>query len=82
MNSKKEVKEEFLKYSYLTRTGKAIADSVLESLEQLDLDVKNIRGQGYDGASNMSSSRVGLQALKITISSLYSLHWALLESCY
>ena len=65
VNSNKEVKEEFLKYSYLTRiTGKAIAENVLDSLKQLDLDVKNVGGQqGYDGASNMSSARVGLQAL-------------------
>ncbi len=28
----------------------------------LGLDICNIRGKGYDGASNMSSSRIGLQA--------------------
>ena len=41
----------------------AIAACVLKDLEQLGLDVVNVRGQGYDGASNMSSARVGLQAL-------------------
>ena len=25
--------------------------------------MKNVRGQGYDGASNMSSEHIGLQAL-------------------
>ena len=25
--------------------------------------MKNVRGQGYDGVSNMSSERIGLQAL-------------------
>lgn len=32
------------------------------NLENIGLDIKNIRGQGY-GASNMSSSHIGLQAL-------------------
>ena len=40
-----------------------MASCIFNDLEQLGLDVKNIRGQGYDGASNMSSERVGLQAL-------------------
>lgn len=44
-------------------TGEAIATSVLNDLEELGLDVANVRGQGYDGASNMSSACVGLQAL-------------------
>ena len=41
----------------------AIAACVLKDLEQLGLDIVNVRGQGYDGASNMSSAHVGLQAL-------------------
>ena len=44
-------------------TGEAIASVIFEDLNQLGLDVYNIRGQGYDGASNMSSDRIGLQAL-------------------
>ena len=36
---------------------------VLRNLTELGLDLKNVRGQGYDGASNMSSERIGLQAL-------------------
>ena len=57
----RDIREEFLQYSILTRvTGKAIATCVLDNLNQLGLDVKNVRGQGYDGASNMSSERIGL----------------------
>lgn len=44
-------------------TGEAIASCVLRNLTELGLDVKNVRGQGYNGASNMSSERIGLQAL-------------------
>ena len=64
VDSSNEIREEFLKFSVLTRiTGEAIASCVLKDLTELKLDVKNVRGQGYDGASNMSSERIGLQAL-------------------
>ena len=64
VDSNRDIREEFLQYSILTRvTGKATATCVLDSLNQLGLDVKNVRGQGYDGASNMSSERIGLQAM-------------------
>ncbi len=57
------IREEFLKFSSLTKlTGEAITSVVNRDLEGLGLDICNIRGQGYDGASNMFSSRIGLQA--------------------
>ena len=40
-------------------TGRYIAEKFLKDN---DLNVENIRGQGYDGASNMSSECVGVQA--------------------
>ena len=64
VDSNRNIREEFLQYSILTGvTGKATATCVLDSLNQLGLDVKNVRGQGYDGSSNMSSERIGLQAM-------------------
>lgn len=64
VDNKCNIREEFIQFSSLSRiTGEAIASTVFRDLEQLGLDVCNIRGQGYDGASNMSSDRVGLQAL-------------------
>ena len=58
-----KIREEFMQYSALTRiTGEAIASVVISNLQELGLEVCNIRGQGYDGASSMSSGRVGLQA--------------------
>ena len=57
------IREEFVKFSSLTRlTGKAIVSVVVSDLEGLGLDICHIRGLGYNGASNMSSSRIGLQA--------------------
>ena len=43
-------------------TGERIAAQICSDLKSLELDIKNIRGQGYDGASNMSSDRIGVQA--------------------
>ena len=65
VDTHKDIREEFIQFSTLTRvTGEAIAARVCSDLAGLGLDIKNIRGQGYDGASNnMSSSHVGLQAL-------------------
>ena len=58
------IHEEFLGFNNLQRiTGEAIASSILDTLPQWNLDIKNCRGQGYDGASNMSFSRRGTQAL-------------------
>ena len=83
VHSSNEIRKEFVKFSNLTRiTGEAIAAHVLEHLEELGLDVANVRGQGYDGASNMSRARVGLQAL-IREKSLLAVythctgHWAI-----
>ena len=56
--------QEFLQFSRLSRiTGVAIAKQICSDLTDLGLDLKNIRGQGYDRASNMSSARVGVQAI-------------------
>ena len=57
------VREEFLAFITLNRiTGEQIANAILRFLEENDIPVANMRGQGYDGASNMSSERVGVQA--------------------
>lgn len=59
-----DIREEFIQFSTLSRiTGEAIATRVCSDLTSLGLELKNIRGQGYDGASSMSSNRVGVQAL-------------------
>ena len=63
VDANSDIREEFLEFSHLTRvTGEAIAERICLDLEALDLDISNVRGQGYDGASSMSSERVGVQA--------------------
>ena len=50
-----KVYEEFLCFIPVSSTtGKDLASSILTQLSQLGLNLKHMRGQGYDGASNMS----------------------------
>ena len=61
--STKEVREEFLTFLKLDRiTGERIADGIFGFLKENNISLATMRGQGYDGASNMSSDRVGVQA--------------------
>ena len=62
----KDIREEFLTFVPLERiTGEAISqatDCILQFLQESNIPTSNMRGQGYDGASNMSSDAVGVQA--------------------
>jgi hypothetical protein len=42
-------------------TGQGLFDVLLEELKSLDLDVDNLRGQGYDNGSNMKGKNIGVQ---------------------
>ena len=56
----KQIREEFLGFITVERiTGEALSTALLSWLEEHEID---IRGQGYDGASSMSSNSVGVQA--------------------
>ena len=56
------IREEFLDFRCTDRiTGQVISSLILEKLEQWGLDILNCRGQGYDGASNMSAQARGVQ---------------------
>jgi len=37
-------------------TGKDLASTILTQLSQLGLNLEHMRGQGYDGASNMGGN--------------------------
>ena len=41
--------------------GEKIAAAILQFLKENDIPTVNMHGQGYDGASNMSSCAVGVQ---------------------
>lgn len=62
VDRKKDIRE-FLSFLKLERiTGEKIAESILEFLKENNIPVVNMHGQGYDGASNMSSEGVSVQA--------------------
>ena len=55
IDQRKEIREEFLAFLPLERiTGEAISQVVLKFLRDSGIPSSNMRGQGYDGASNMS----------------------------
>ena len=65
----KTIREEFLGFIAVERiTGEALATALLSWLQEHNIDVSFCRGQGYDGASSMSSSTVGVQARIHTLS--------------
>lgn len=58
-----EVKEVFFDFVYLDKTdGESISRAIIECLAKRGIDITKARGQAYDGASAMSSYRVGVQA--------------------
>ena len=58
-----EVREEFLGFITIAKMdAQTIADALLTTLQQWGLNLSFLVGQGYDGASVMSSSRNGVQA--------------------
>ena len=58
------IREEFLGFLHcgLGLSGKALAETVLGGLITLGLDIRNCRGQGYDGAAAVSGHINGLSA--------------------
>jgi hypothetical protein len=48
-------------------TGKGLFDVLQEALKSLDLDVGNVRGQGYDNGSNMKGKHQGVQKKLLNI---------------
>ena len=55
VDSNCDIKEEFLDFVYTDRTtGAVLASKLMETLIKYGIDLQDCRGQGYDGASNMS----------------------------
>ena len=44
-------------------TEEHIGGAILKAIEYLGLDISDVRGQGYDGCSAMTSDAVGVQAI-------------------
>lgn len=88
-DSQVKLREEFLGFVGVTSTtGENIAEVILSTLESWGLDVSLLRGQGYDGASNMSGKfRVQAVVRSRVPSAVYlhcrahSLNLAVVHSC-
>ena len=66
-----EVVERFLTFIPMeSHKGEALAVTVLKLLNECDIDIKNLRGQSYDNAANMSGCYNRLQAHICQINSL------------
>jgi hypothetical protein len=64
VDAKSCIREEFVDFIELERiTGQKIADAIIGKLDHYGLDLKYCRGQGYDGASNMSADQRGAQGI-------------------
>ena len=57
-----EIQEKFIEFIKLPRVrAMDIATAIVAAIEDLGLSLTNLRGQGYDGASNMSGHKSGVQ---------------------
>ena len=57
------VREQFISFMLcgLSTTGVAVANTITSVLQKLGLDVRYLRGQGYDGSGNMAGKCKMLQ---------------------
>nr|XP_023025624.1 zinc finger MYM-type protein 1-like [Leptinotarsa decemlineata] len=59
-----KINEKFLQFVPLeSTTGEVLGETLLKGLEECNLEIKDLRGQGYDGASAMSGKVKGAQAI-------------------
>lgn len=61
-NNKAEVKEHFLGFFPITdTTGLGLTQFLLDFLISNEIDIQDMRGQGYDNGANMKGKNIGLQ---------------------
>jgi len=63
-NSQYEINEQFIKFLQVSSsTGENLLITLKKELENLGLDINDVRGQGYDNGPNMQGKYKGVQAL-------------------
>ncbi|PWA67311.1 zinc finger MYM-type protein 1 [Artemisia annua] len=71
------IEESFLVFLNVDETtGKRLFDTIQDELKSLDLDIDDVRGQGYDNGSNMKGKHQGVQKrfLDINPKTFYTPH--------
>ncbi|KAL4097961.1 hypothetical protein QTP88_022642 [Uroleucon formosanum] len=62
--NEKKMCESFLKFVPVDDvSGQSLANHIITELKDLNIEIKNLRGQGYDGAASMSGKLNGVAAL-------------------
>lgn len=57
-----EVREHFLGFCKVSNsTGQGLTDFILNFLKESDINIADMRGQGYDNGANMKGKHIGLQ---------------------
>ena len=73
-HSDPQVREEFVGFVQLDSTDAAfISEAILQFLKDCNLNISNLRGQGYDGASVMAGKVSGVSTRILTKSTVPSL---------
>ena len=69
-----EIKEVFVDFLQVERiTGEVLGSTIVEWLSRHNVCISDMRGQCYDGASNMSGARSGCKTTISTIGPILSL---------
>lgn len=68
--NKYKIEERFLSFSpCMDSTGEGIANAIAAELEKVNLDLQDIRGQGYDNGPNMAGVIKGVQSRVLELNS-------------
>ena len=74
-----EIREEFVRFVHFEKgtKGEYTADAIKNELNELGLDLVKCRGQGYEGAGNMSGKCIDAKLILTEFPQAIYIHWAL-----